>query len=128
MTPLELLYQRPGLPGFRIPNALAATYGNQPALIFEDQPLSFAELAADARRVASALAGLGVSKGTRIGLLMPNRPDFLRCAFGAWRLGAILVPINTLFRGPELVVHLRGVVAWLQSHRDQLCPHLASLS
>jgi fatty-acyl-CoA synthase len=86
--------------------ALAATYGNKPALIFADHPLSFAELAVDARRVASALAALGVSKGTRVGILMPNRPDFLRCAFGAWRLGAIIVPINTLFRGPELVYAL----------------------
>ncbi len=86
--------------------ALAASYGNKPALIFDDRPLSFAELAADARRVASALAALGVSKGSRIGILMPNRPDFLRCAFGAWRLGAIVVPINTLFRAPELAYAL----------------------
>src|SRR5689334_8702883 len=76
--------------------ALAATHGSNPALISDDHAISFAELAADARRVASALAALGVSKGTRVGILMPNNPDFLRCAFGAWRLGAIVVPINTL--------------------------------
>ena len=87
--------------------ALAATYGSKPALIAADQPLSYAELAADARRVASALAGLGVGKGTRVGILMPNNPDYLRCAFGAWRLGAIVVPINTLFRTAELEYALR---------------------
>ena len=86
--------------------ALATTHGSKPALIFADQPLSFAELAADARRVAAALAALGVSKGTRVGILMPNRPDFLRCAFGAWRLGAIVVPLNTLWRGAELTYAL----------------------
>jgi fatty-acyl-CoA synthase len=87
--------------------ALAAEYGTKPALIFNDQPLSFADLAADARRVASALAQLGVSAGTRVGILMPNRPDWLRCAFGIWRLGAIVVPINTLFRPAELAYALR---------------------
>lgn len=86
--------------------ALAATHGSNAALIYDDHALSFAELAADARRVASALAALGVSKGTRVGILMPNNPDFLRCAFGAWRLGAIVVPINTLFRSAELAYAL----------------------
>lgn len=86
---------------------LAADYGSRPALIADDVAISFADLAADARRVASALARLGVGKGTRLGVLMPNRPDWLRCAFGAWRLGAIVVPINTLFRGPELGYALR---------------------
>jgi fatty-acyl-CoA synthase len=38
---------------------------------------------------------------------MPNRPDWLRCAFAAWRLGAIVVPLNTLYRGPELSYALR---------------------
>jgi len=82
--------------------ALAAQYGSKPALISGDQPVSYAELAADARRVAFALAALGVAKGTRVGILMPNRPDFLRCAFGCWRLGAVVVPLNTLWRAAEL--------------------------
>lgn len=82
--------------------ALAAAHGNRPALRSGDSAVSFADLASDARRVAAALAALGVGKGTRVGILMPNRPDWLRCAFGAWRLGAIVVPLNTLFRAPEL--------------------------
>ncbi len=86
---------------------LAAEHGSRPALIYRDKALSFADLAADARVVSSGLAKLGVSKGTRVGILMPNRPDWLRAAFGAWRLGAIVVPINTLLRPPELAQALR---------------------
>lgn len=82
--------------------ALAATHGSRPALIHGQHVVTYAELAADARRVASALAALGASKGTRVGILMPNRPDFLRCVFACWRLGAIAVPLNTLWRGAEL--------------------------
>jgi fatty-acyl-CoA synthase len=120
--------------------ALAATHGNHPALIFADQPLSFAQLAADARRVASALAALGIGKGTRVGILMPNNPDFLRCAFGAWRLGAIVVPINTLLRSAELAYALRHadvtvlcmVSRFLRNHYlrmlVELCPALVQSS
>ncbi len=82
---------------------LATQYGSRPALVYRDTPVSFAELASGARQVAASLARLGVSKGTRVGLLMPNQPDWLRCAFATWRLGAILVPINTLSRGAELL-------------------------
>ena len=117
--------------------ALAASHGSKPALIFDNQLLSFADLAADARRVASGLAALGVSKGTRVGILMPNNPDFLRCAFGAWRLGAIVVPINTLLRSAELAYALQhadvGVLfmvsRFLRNHYlrmlVELCPELA---
>ena len=87
--------------------ALAATHGSRPALSGGGLSVTFAELAADARQVASALTGLGVGKGTRVGILMPNRIDWLRCAFGAWRLGAIVVPLNTLYRTPELGDALR---------------------
>jgi fatty-acyl-CoA synthase len=86
---------------------LAAEHGSRPALFFRDEPVTFAGLAAEAREVAGSLALLGVSKGTRVGILMPNRPDWLRCAFGAWRLGAVVVPINTLFRAPEIAHALR---------------------
>jgi fatty-acyl-CoA synthase len=116
--------------------ALAATHGSNPAIIHDDRALSFAELAADARRVAAALSGLGAGKGTRVGILMPNNPDFLRCAFGAWRIGAIVVPINTLFRSAELAYALRHadvsvlfmVSRFLRNHYLRmlvdLCPEL----
>lgn len=88
-------------------DALAAAYGDRPALIARDESVSFADLATGARQIAAALAALGASKGTRVGLLMPNRPDWLRCAWGVWHLGSVLVPLNTLSRGPELARALR---------------------
>lgn len=117
--------------------SLAAEHGRHPAVIYDKEELSFADLAADARQVAEALARLGVSKGTRVGLLMPNRPDWLRCVFGAWRLGAIVVPINTLYRTAELEHALRHadvtvllMLARFLNHSyldslTQLCPEVA---
>ncbi len=49
-----------------------------------------------------ALRGVGVRRGTHVGLLQPNRSEWLACAFGVWRLGGILVPINTLYQPTEL--------------------------
>lgn len=115
-------------------DALAGAYGDRPALIAADRQLTFGELARDANRVAKGLARLGVSKGTRVGLLMPNRPEWLASAFGALKLGALLVPLNTLLRGPELTYALRHadvtvllMVARFLNHRygdvlREICP------
>ncbi len=86
---------------------LGSQFADRPALLSADRRVSFAELARDAGRVAKGLAHLGVSKGTRVGILMPNRPEWLACAFGALQLGAIVVPLNTLWRAPELAYALR---------------------
>jgi fatty-acyl-CoA synthase len=102
---------------------LAAAHGSRPALRTAEAVVTFADLAADARRVAAALSQLGVGKGTRVGILMPNRPDWLRCAFGAWRLGAIVVPINTLYRGTELGDALRHADVAVLITVDQFLRH-----
>ncbi len=88
-------------------DALAQAQRDRPALLSLDRRVSYGELAEASRRVAKGLARLGVSKGTRVGILMPNRPEWLACAFGAWKLGALVVPINTLYRKPEIDYALR---------------------
>ncbi len=86
---------------------LARSHGRRLALVARDRRLSFTELAHESERAADALGRLGVAAGTRVGILLPNRPEWLFCAFGAWKLGAIVVPLNTLFRLPELEYALR---------------------
>ncbi|MCK9229154.1 MAG: AMP-binding protein [Syntrophales bacterium] len=49
-----------------------------------------------------ALVGLGVMKGDRVALLLPNIPQMLICQFAAWRAGAIAVPVNPLYSDSEL--------------------------
>lgn len=70
-----------------------------------------ARLTADAlrdasREAAARLVGLGVTKGTRVGLLCPNRLDWLPIAFGALRIGAVLVPLSTLWKRDEIAYAL----------------------
>ncbi len=88
-------------------DAAAREHGDRPALIAADRRVSYRELAREAARVAKGLARVGVSQGTRVGILMPNSPEWLACAFGALKLGAVLVPLNTLHRKAELACALR---------------------
>src|SRR5712691_5537855 len=69
--------------------------------------MTYAELAAESVTIGRALAARGVGKGTRVGLLMPNWPEWMATAFGVWRCGALLVPLNTLCRPRELAHLLR---------------------
>jgi fatty-acyl-CoA synthase len=86
---------------------LAEEHGEKPAVLGLEERLSYRELAFAAERVACGLAELGVSKGTRVGLLMPNSGTWLAWAFGALELGALVVPLNTLWRLGELEYALR---------------------
>jgi fatty-acyl-CoA synthase len=68
---------------------------------------SWVELRAASRLAAKRLVALGAGKGTRIGLLCPNRPEWLAVAFGALRIGAVLVPFSTLWKREEIAYALR---------------------
>ncbi|HZP43393.1 MAG TPA: AMP-binding protein [Candidatus Binatia bacterium] len=68
--------------------------------------LGWTELAAATRTAAKKLAGVGVGKGTRVGLLASNRLEWLPIAFGALRTGAVLVPLSTLWKRDEIAYAL----------------------
>ena len=69
--------------------------------------LSYLAAARDARRVAAALARLGVGRGDAVAVLLPSGLDFVRVWLGLGRLGAVIVPINTALRGGFLAHQLR---------------------
>ena len=79
---------------------------------------SYAELGTAARRFAKALAAAGVGKGTRVALLMGNRPEWVEAAFGVALAGGVLVPVNTLFEAPEIEHVLRTPTAPCSSTRS----------
>src|SRR5262249_44086566 len=81
---------------------LVADHGSREALVSSRGRLRFDEVAALADRVAGALAARGVVRGTHVGLLLPNWPEWVAIAFGVWRCGGVLVPLNTLYRPREL--------------------------
>ena len=80
----------------------ARDFPHAPALHFEGRTMSYAELAEQAWRFAGALAGLGVTKGTRVGLILPNCPQEIVAFFATLRLGGVVVHNNPLYTQPEL--------------------------
>src|SRR5881397_680098 len=70
------------------------------AVIVRDAPLTYAALKARADELARALLAVGVRKGDRVAVLLPNRPEWLLAAFAASKVGAITVGIST-FSSPR---------------------------
>ena len=85
----------------------AAEFAEREAVASDRGRLSYAELAEAAKSLASALIAAGVTKGVRVGLLMPNWPEWLTAAFGIVETGAWLVGLNTMSRAGELEYQLR---------------------
>jgi fatty-acyl-CoA synthase len=77
-------------------------YGERDAITVEDTSLSFAGLHWRAVSIARGLSTLGVGRGTRVGLFMPNCLAFVEYMFAITSLGAVVVPINSRFRFREL--------------------------
>ena len=82
--------------------AAVARHAAAPAILYGDLAISFAELDRRSRRVAAALAELGVGAGDRVALWLPNTPAYLVMCFGLARLGAVAVAVNTRFRSVEV--------------------------
>lgn len=89
----------------------AAAAPDAPAVLFKGNRLSYADLDRLSDRFAAALARYGVQHGDRIALVLPNCPQFLIAELGAWKAGAIVLPLNPLYTGTELVGPLRSAGA-----------------
>jgi long-chain acyl-CoA synthetase len=73
------------------------------ALYFEGETITYKELNLRANRVANSLRGLGVEKGDRVAIMLPNIPEFVYALLGTLKLGAVAVPFNTLYKGGEIL-------------------------
>jgi acyl-CoA synthetase (AMP-forming)/AMP-acid ligase II len=76
-------------------------------VVTADDALTYGELDRRSAALARHFADLGVGKGTRVGVLMPNGIAWPVVAFGASRAGATIVPLSTFLRPPELAAQLR---------------------
>ena len=86
---------------------LATERPHQPALLFKGATVTWERLARESDAFASALASLGVRRGDRIALLLPNCPQFFVAELAAWKLGAIVAPLNPIYTEQELEGPLR---------------------
>ena len=87
--------------------AHARAQPDRPSIYFKGTRISYGQLESLSDACAAAFAALGVKRGDRVGLLLPNCPQFFIAQFGAWKLGAIVAPLNPIYTERELEVPLR---------------------
>jgi len=93
-------------PGRSLSEILATTaveLPDAPATAFLGATLTFGEIKGRVDRLAKALVRLGVVKGDRVGIMLPNCPQYIIAAFATLRLGAIVVNINPIYTAREVL-------------------------
>ncbi|OWA00199.1 2,3-dihydroxybenzoate-AMP ligase [Streptomyces sp. CS113] len=105
--------------------ASAAAHGGRVALVDGERRWTYAELDAEADRVAHGLGGLGIGRGDRVVVQLPNRAEFLLVWFGLQRLGAVPVHAMPGHRRREIghLVRVAGAVACVVPDRHARFDH-----
>jgi long-chain acyl-CoA synthetase len=127
----------PNYPDVPLPEILrhtARSHSDRIAIVFEDRRLTFADLDAESNRLAHGLRALGLESGDRLGLFMPNCPEFEIGFYAGSKLGAVACPLNSAYREREITYQLNDAGATVLLTHAKLWPvveaarpHLAHL-
>ncbi len=93
----------PERPLWEILDAAYVDVPDRAATIFLGATLTYRDIKVQSDWFAAALATLGIGKGDRVGIMLPNCPQYLVAAFAALRRGAIIVNLNPTFTARELL-------------------------
>ena len=86
--------------------AAAERYPDRPALRIDDAVITYAELDDATARVAGLLRDHGLEPGDRVGIMLPNVPQFAIAYYGVLRAGGVVVPMNVLLKQREVAFYL----------------------
>lgn len=89
----------------------AARWPDRPALFFKGSAVSYSRLEEESDSLGAALEDMGVKPGDRVGICLPNCPQFLVAEFAAWKIGAIACPFNPTYTEREMEDALRATGA-----------------
>src|SRR5687768_16172871 len=117
----------PRRPLYEILRRAAAEGRDLPAMTFLGADLSFGELKDRADRLATALVKRGIGQGDRVGIMLPNCPQYPIAVFAVLRLGAIVVNVNPAYTAPEAEFILRDSGLRMLVTLDRLAPLAAAL-
>lgn len=92
----------PPVPLFYFLQAAARKYPQMPCTIFKGAKITYKEMDEITDRLAAGLMDLGVKKGDRVGIFMPNLPQFVMAYFAILKAGAVVVATNPLYSAREI--------------------------
>jgi long-chain acyl-CoA synthetase len=99
-VPRSLIY--PEVPLFNFLETSALKYPNQPCTIFKGAKITYSEMSELTDRLAAGLASLGIKKGDRVGLFIPNTPQFVIAYYAVLKIGGVVVATNPLYSAKEI--------------------------
>src|SRR5579862_6878729 len=118
-------------PGRSLYDILALTALERPdkqATQFLGAELTYRDLKRCADALAASLARLGIVKGDRVGIMLPNCPQYIIAAFGVLRLGAVVVNINPSYTAREAQVIAKDSEVRVVITIDAIAPLLQGIS
>ncbi|MFH1354659.1 MAG: AMP-binding protein [Candidatus Omnitrophota bacterium] len=80
----------------------AQKYKHRAALIFKNQPISFVQLQNKSYKLTDSLIKLGVKKGDKIAMYLPNCPEYIYSYLAIWSIGATAIPLDFMLTEAEL--------------------------
>ncbi|WP_328313787.1 AMP-binding protein [Streptomyces sp. NBC_00442] len=100
-------------------DAAVARAPGRTALAYFDGRLTYREVDELSDSVAGHLAGRGLARGERVALMLQNTPHFVIALLGAWKAGAVVVPLNPMYKSGEVthVLHDADAAALICSDR-----------
>jgi long-chain acyl-CoA synthetase len=117
----------PDIPLYALLERAADQFGSTDATIFFGARMTYGELRDQARRLAAGLQAMGVKKGDRVAIMLPNSPQALIAYYGALMAGAIVVMVNPMYVRRELQHQLSDSGASVIIALDLLYPKLFGL-
>ncbi len=94
-------------PLYRLFDDAAAQWGNRPATNFLGKVMSYGQIHRGIEAAAAGLQRLGIGKGSKVGLFLPNSPTFIIYYFAILKAGATVVNYNPLYTNEELAFQIR---------------------
>jgi benzoate-CoA ligase family protein len=115
------------LAAFLLDRHLEEGRAGKPAVFYEHQALTYAELAKSANRLGNALLGLGVERENRVMICLPDCPQFFAGYFGAMKIGAVPLPVSTMALPQDYRYYLNDSRAKALIIHQDLAPNIRQI-
>jgi len=114
----------PEMPVHAFLRQAAQKYPDRPCTIYRDIPLSYAVMDKLSDVFSAALQAMGVKKGDRVAVILPNIPQFVLAYYGILKAGGVVVAMNPMYKADEIQYHLdvsdAMIVLALDEYREVL--------
>ncbi|WP_411953608.1 long-chain-fatty-acid--CoA ligase [Alkalibacillus sp. S2W] len=124
-VPTTIDYDKRTLQSFLVENA--ENFPDKVAIHFMGKDVTFSEVADSAKRFASYLQSLGIQKGDRVGIMLPNTPQSVIAYYGTLLVGGVVVQTNPLYTERELSYQMKDSGAKVLVCLDILLPRVNAI-